>query len=221
MKPFKKILALILVIAVAELVPFGLSKYITDFFGQYISQRTASGYFILALIHRGSQFILALILIKLVFKEKLSLSFFLISSFCLDGFTGYINNLYPLGMGWMLAKLGRDILLLDAFAEEILFRLFVILFFERYWTGRVKIYKWTISHATLLSVPIFVFAHVSISIYPFKILAYDPIQLLLTAFTGLLFGLAFEKSRSLLAPIVIHGYTNLIITVAGYLTVIL
>lgn len=138
MKPFKKIFALILVIAVAELVPFGLSKYITDFFGQYISQRTASGYFILALIHRGSQFILALILIKLVFKEKLSLSFFLISSFCLDGFTGYINNLYPLGMGWMLAKLGRDILLLDAFAEEILFRLFVILFFERYWTGRVK-----------------------------------------------------------------------------------
>lgn len=246
MKLHKKILSLILVIAVAEVIPYGFAKHIADFFGQYISQAESSGYFLLALIHKSAQLIFAFILIKLLFREKLSalgfnlknkalsqkiiahvmiiwpfiiLAFFLISASFADGFIGYINNLYPPSMGWMLAKLSRDILLIDAFPEEVLYRLFVILFLDRYFIGRVKVYRWTISHATLLSVPIFVLGHISISIYPFGIIGYDPVQLLLTVFTGLLFGVAFEKSRSLYAPVIIHGYTNLIITIAGYITV--
>lgn len=246
MKFIKKILALIFVIALGEIIPYGFAKYITDYFGKYTLQTEPAGYFILALIHRGVQFILVLILIKLLFRDKLSIlgfnyknkslsckiiayvliiwpliiaAFFLLSGAFVNGFSVYIHNLYPSDSGWMIAKLGRDILLLDAFAEEILYRLFVISYLERYWTGSIRIGKWAISHATILSVPIFVLAHISLNIYPFEVIGYDPVQLLLTAFTGLIFGLAFEKSRSLLAPIVIHGYTNLIITIAGYLTV--
>jgi membrane protease YdiL (CAAX protease family) len=246
MKYCKRILALIFVIALGEIIPYGFVKYITDYFGRYVLQTEPTGYFILALIHRGVQFILVLILIKLLFRDKLSnlgfnlknkslsrkiiayvfiiwpliiAAFFLFSGAFANGFSEYIHTLYPSGSGWMMTKLGRDILLLDAFAEEILYRLFVISYLGRYWTGSIRIGKWTISHATLLSVPIFVLAHISLNIYPFEVLGYDPMQLLLTAFTGLIFGLVYEKTRSLLAPIVIHGYTNLIITIAGYLTV--
>jgi membrane protease YdiL (CAAX protease family) len=108
----------------------------------------------------------------------------------------------------MIASLSRDALLLDSFAEEILYRSFVILSLERYWNGAIKIKSWSVSYAALLSVPIFMLAHISLTIFPLKVISYDPIQLVLTLFTGLLFAISFEKTRSLFAPIVLHGYTN-------------
>jgi len=131
----------------------------------------------------------------------------------------YLSSKYPLSTSWVIASLGRDVLLLDSFAEEILYRSFVILALKRYWDSSVKIKNCSVSQATLLSVPIFMAAHISLSIFPFKVIGYDPIQLLLTLITGSLFAISFEKTRSLLAPIVLHGYTNFIITVAGYVTV--
>ena len=241
----KKILILLFVITVAEIIPYGFAKYIDDYFGTFIFQTDALGYFIRAFIHRGVQFLLVLILLKLMFKDKLSnlgfnfnnkslslkilgyvvvswpiiiFVFFLFSMTYVNGFKSYIFNIYPPSVTQMAASLSRDILLLDAFAEEILYRTFVIFTLARYWNGRIKVYNWSISHATLLSVPIFMLAHVAISIFPFRVIRYDPIQLYLTFFTGLLFAISFEKTKSLFSPIISHGYTNLIITLAGYLT---
>lgn len=245
MNLFKKILLLLFVIIVAEIIPYGFAKYIDDYFGKFIFQTDAFGYFIRAFIHRSVQFILVFILLKLMFQDKLSnlgfnfwnkglslkilgyvviswpiivFVFFLFSMTYVNGFKSYIFNSYPPSATQMAASLSRDILLLDAFAEEILYRTFVILTLRRYWNGRIKVYNCSVSHATLLSVPIFMLAHVAISIFPFRVISYDPIQLCLTFFTGLLFAVSFEKTQSLFSPIILHGYTNLIITLAGYLT---
>lgn len=244
MKFIKKIMVLLVVILAAELIPYGIAKLMDDYF---------SGFFvnvpwrkcISILVHRGAQFLAAFVLLKLVFRCKLSdlgfnlknkqlsikiltyvfliwpiiiLAFFLLSIYLVPGFKGYIYGLYPPNAWGIAADLGRDILLLDAFAEEILYRSFVMLTLARYWKGSLQYKGWSVSHAALLSVPIFMFAHVAISIFPFRILYYDPIQILLTFFTGLLFALSFEKTKSLFCPIISHGYTNLIIAVAGYMT---
>lgn len=248
MKILKKILVLLFVVVIAEIVPYGFAKYINDFFREFITPNKPFGYFIDALLHRGVQFILVFILIKLLFKDKISkfgfnfnnkrlslkiiayvaviwpviiVGFFIISLAVLDGFREYLQGNYPLGASWIIAKAGRDILLIDAFAEEILYRSFVILVLAKYWRGSINIAKWNISYSTVLSVPIFMIAHVSLSIFPFAIISYDPVQLLLTFFTGLLFAISFEKTNSLFAPIIIHGYTNFIITIAGYLAIYL
>jgi membrane protease YdiL (CAAX protease family) len=248
MRYYKKIFVLIIVISASEVIPYGFAKYIADSFQNFTAQTSALSYFLGALVHRSVQFILVLMLLKLLFRAKLSnfgfnfnnkklslniiayvsvlwpiiiLAFFIFSINCINGFSSYLSSKYPSSVSWMIASLSRDALLLDSFAEEILYRSFVILSLERYWKGTVKIKNWSVSHATLLSVPIFVAAHISLTIFPFKVISYDPTQLVLTLFTGLLFAISFEKTRSLFAPIVLHGYTNFIITVAGYLTVFL
>jgi membrane protease YdiL (CAAX protease family) len=245
---YKKLFVLVLVISVAEVIPYGFAKYIADSFQSFTLQTGPLGYFLGALIHRGVQFVLVLILLKLLFRDRISslgfnfnnkklslkiiayvsvlwpiiiLAFFILSINCMDGFSSYLSNKYPSSGSWLIASLSRDALLLDSFAEEILYRSFVILALVRYWSGTVIIKNWSVSHATLLSVPIFMAAHISLTMFPIKVISYDPIQLVLTLFTGLLFAVSFEKTKSLFAPIVLHGYTNFIITAAGYLTVFL
>lgn len=244
MKLLKKIIVLLGVIIAAELIPYGISKFMDDSISGMLAN-VPWGIWVSILVHRGMQFLSAYILLKLIFKGKLSdwgfnfknkqlslkiltyvfiiwpiiiLAFFLLSLHTVPGFSNYIYRLYPPN-GWSIAAhLGRDILLLDAFAEEILYRSFVMLVLAKYWQGALRVKGWSISYATLLSVPIFMFAHVSISIFPFQILYYDPVQILLTFFTGLLFAVSYEKTESLFCSVVSHGYTNLIIAIAGFLT---
>lgn len=248
MKSYKKIFILIIVISVAEVIPYGFAKNIADSFQKFTFQTGSLAYFLGTLIHRSVQFILVLALLKLLYRDRLSnfgfnfnnkklslkiiayvsvlwpiiiSAFFIFSINYINGFSSYLSSKYPSNGSWMIASLSRDALLLDSFAEEILYRSFVILSLVRYWNGAVKIKNWSVSHATLLSVPIFMIAHISLTIFPLKVISYDPTQLVLTLFSGLLFAISFEKTRSLFAPIVLHGYTNFIITIAGYLTVFL
>jgi membrane protease YdiL (CAAX protease family) len=142
----------------------------------------------------------------------LTLAFFLLAKTYIDGFNEYLSNLYPLGLDWFFAKLGRDVLLLDALAEEVLNRALIISLLSIYWKK---------NHAVILSVPIFSLAHIQVNLIPFTVIGYDTIQLCLTMFTGLLFAYSYVKTKNIFVPILLHGYTNMMITLIAYLIVII
>jgi uncharacterized protein YxeA len=124
MKTYKKIFILIIVILVAEVIPYGFAKYITDSFQQFTFQTGSLAYFLGTLIHRSVQFILVLALLKLLYiyrdrlssfgfnfnNKKLSLNiiayisvlwpiiisaFFIFSTNCINGFSSYLSSKYP------------------------------------------------------------------------------------------------------------------------------
>ena len=144
--------------------------------------------------------------------------FFLISSIVIPNFANYITVKYPVQGNMKFALILRDLLLLDAFAEEALFRglIFIVLGFA--WRETFRFMGKTFKIVTLLSVPFFVLSHISLSVIPFEVYYYDPVQLALTTFTGLLFATIYDQTNSLFAPIVVHGYTNFVITILGLLT---
>ncbi|MBV1757716.1 MAG: CPBP family intramembrane metalloprotease [Dethiosulfatibacter sp.] len=241
----KRILILILALIITFIIPYGFAKAISDLYAKSFSDGGAAGFFILTFIHRLAQFIITTILFALIFNRFdinmgfsfddivnqlklfksvvimwpiLTIVFFLFTTIFVDGFIDYLSNLYPLETGWVLAKVGRDVLLLDALAEEVLNRAFIIQLIAIYWSNRFRLGSWSISHAALLSVPLFVLSHIQVELFPFSIKGYDPIQLGLTFFTGLLFAYAYERTKGLLVPIFLHGYTNFTITVVAYLT---
>lgn len=244
----KKILILILALIITFVIPYGFAKAISDLYAKSFSDGGAAGFFILKFIHRLAQFIITTILFALIFNRFddikmgfsfddivnqlklfksvvimwpiLTIVFFLLATIFVDGFTDYLSNLYPLETGWVLAKVGRDVLLLDALAEEVLNRALIIQLIAIYWRNRFRLGSWSISHAALLSVPLFVLSHIQVELFPFSITGYDSIQLGLTFFTGLLFAYAYERTKGLLVPIFLHGYTNLTITVVAYLTIV-
>lgn len=137
-----------------------------------------------------------------------------------DGFRDYLSTLYPQASSWLLAQVSRDFLLFDALPEEVFYRAFMIALLSIGFKSVVEFGRFKISHAALLSVPLFAFAHVQVSLFPFAIIQYDMVQLILTMFTGLLFAYAYEKTECLVVPILLHGYTNLVITVSAYVVLL-
>lgn len=234
----KKILVLILSIVYAFSIPYGFAKVISHFLMKDFVGSAAENYFIGALSHRFIQFTIVVGLFAFIFKRMdikmgfsfenivcklklfkwvfiiwpvLTLVFFMLATYFIKDFSGYLSNLYPLEMDWFFAKLGRDVLLLDALAEEVLNRALVICMLSMYWENK---------HAAVLSVPIFSLAHIQVELLPFTVIGYDIIQLCLTLFTGGLFAYSYVKTKNLIVPILLHGYTNMIITLLAYLTVL-
>lgn len=243
----KKILILILAIVSTFAIPYGAAKVLSEGVMKWLhgmfSLSTAGNYFLGALSHRVIHFLIAMLLLMLIFKREkivalfdfshlkrdmvefrsifiswpvLTVLFFGSSMMFVDGFSEYLSSLYASVDGWMLSRISRDFFLLDAIPEEVFYRAFMIGLLSIGFSKYLKIGKFEISHAALLSIPLFALSHVQVLLYPFKVLQYDSIQLVLTMLTGFLFAYAYEKTRSLVLPILIHGYTNLVITVSAY-----
>ncbi len=235
----KKILVLVLAIIIAFAIPYGFAKVISNFIMEDFVGSGAVYYFLSALSHRFIQFAIAVGVFVFIFKGKnvkmgfnfediisklklfrwvfiiwpiLTLAFFLLATTYIEGFNEYLSNLYPVEVDWFFARLGRDVLLLDALAEEVLNRALVISLLSIYWKK---------SHAVVLSVPIFSLAHIQVELFPFAVIGYDIIQLCLTMFTGGLFAYSYVKTKNLIVPVLLHGYTNMIITLLAYLTVVI
>ncbi len=236
---------LIFVLAMALAMPFVFAAYPTRFVLQYLVRFDPNGiYSLQTIIHRTIQFLLVMVLLKLYFKQPykelgfnfnnirlskriiiwiavlwpvVSVLVFFIALHAIDGFKESLLNLFPIGSKKIYSAVGQDALMLNAFAEEPLYRSFVILVLLKYREKEIKLFSATVSHAVIISAFIFMFAHISFSIYPFEITYVDPLQLGMTLCTGLIFGIAFEKTKSLFAPVVLHSYTNVIITLVGYL----
>ncbi|MCD4712271.1 MAG: CPBP family intramembrane metalloprotease [Clostridiales bacterium] len=235
----KKAIVLILSVILAFTIPYGFAKSVSNLIMDDFVGSGAAYSFFSALSHRMVQFVIVLGLFALIFRKRndkmgfnfedilsklklfkwvfiiwpiLTLAFFLLAKTYIDGFNEYLSNLYPLGLDWFFAKLGRDVLLLDALAEEVLNRALIISLLSIYWKK---------SHAVILSVPIFSLAHIQVNLIPFTVIGYDTIQLCLTMFTGLLFAYSYVKTKNIFVPILLHGYTNMMITLIAYLIVII
>lgn len=244
----KKLFVLLLAIFLNFAVPYGAAKFLSDFlmhwFHEIFSLSQASSYFFGALSHRLIQFLIAMLLLLFVFKQKKIVSLFKLSTlrmdmyefktlfilwpimtvlflvitiFLVDGFAEYLSGLYVFTPEWILVRICRDLFLLDAVSEEVFNRAFMIGLLSIGYGQHIKIGKFKISHAALLSIPLFALSHIQVSLYPFNIISYDIIQLILSILTGFIFAYSYEKSRSLLLPFLLHGYTNLIITVCVYM----
>jgi len=105
--------------------------------------------------------------------------------------------------------------LLSGLCEEPLFRGFAITFLSQSWTGRIRIGRLSISAAVAWSTFLFMAAHAQISLHPFSFHVSVP-QQIWSLGLGVYYGVVFEKTRSLLAPILSHGYSNGIIFVVLY-----
>ncbi len=105
--------------------------------------------------------------------------------------------------------------LLSGSCEEPLFRGFVVTFLAQSWIGRFRVGRATISSATLWATFFFMAGHAQISLHPFAFSVSWPQQAWALGL-GLYYGVVFEKTKSLLAPILSHGYSNGVIFVVLY-----
>ncbi len=93
-------------------------------------------------------------------------------------------------------------------SEEIVFRAMVMGILSFAWEGKIMIGKVQISHANLIAAGIFAFAHVYFTLDPFAIVYYNIMQLAFAFFLGLFYGVMFEKTKSLLGPILAHNASD-------------
>ncbi len=232
----KRLAMLIFVFIMAHGLPY-LSRSISGLFDYSLIQNDAYRQLMFMLVTYVLQTLMAVIAIKLFVSKRLSeagfslvnhkqsittlkrfmlvwtgivLVFYTLSLIFVPAFEGYLKGFCPpdipygvknLVGGSMLAGLG----------EESLFRSFVVLVLAKQWDGGIRIGKRTISYVSLLSGFIFMTAHIGYEFVPKLTIVYiDPLQLTYTFILGVLWSSVFEKTRSLLAPVVAHIWANFI-----------
>lgn len=123
---------------------------------------------------------------------------------------------FPLDTRNVLGTLGFQ-LLLSGPAEEIVYRALTITLLT-YAFGRSTIIKGNLTLEVVLSSLMFAFAHVNWSLDPFVFEA-DLFGVLYTFVLGCIQGIAYQQSRSILYPILMHSFSNVLMVGAGYLFV--
>jgi membrane protease YdiL (CAAX protease family) len=107
--------------------------------------------------------------------------------------------------------------LLSGTAEEPLFRGLVMVLLYRAWRSHRNIAGIRISDAGLLATALFVLAHIGFSLSPPGITWLSPVQLVQAAVLGVFYAVVFDRTRSLLTPILAHNFFNLFLTSLGML----
>lgn len=114
----------------------------------------------------------------------------------------------------------KDIMIfgtLPGLSEEPFFRIFVIQFFLLFWLKRYNsLSSNSIRMMVFLSSFYFMLGHIFINWSPFY-LKYDVTQLLTAFILGIYYTLTYLKTKSILASIVCHSYSDFIIYLMGYL----
>jgi membrane protease YdiL (CAAX protease family) len=100
-------------------------------------------------------------------------------------------------------------------SEEIIFRAFAITLFAHFVSQKRANKK--ISYANLFAAIVFGLAHIGVSFAPFSVSFALP-QIIISIILGYFYGDCFEKSKSVVYPIIMHSFTN-VLTVG--LTIIL
>ncbi|MDO9628263.1 MAG: CPBP family intramembrane metalloprotease [Acholeplasmataceae bacterium] len=98
-------------------------------------------------------------------------------------------------------------LLLSGPSEELIFRAFAITMFAFLITSK-RVNK-HISYANLFAAIIFGLAHVYIKFSPFEI-EYTMFQVVYAAVLGYFYGDCYEKSKSVIYPMIMHSFTNVV-----------
>lgn len=109
-------------------------------------------------------------------------------------------------------------LFLSGPSEELIFRAFAITMFTRFVTSK-RIDR-HLSYANLFAALIFGLAHIAISFSPLGF-DYAIPQILLAIGLGYFYGDCYEKSKSVIYPMIMHSYTNiLMVGTTIFLTII-
>ncbi len=98
-------------------------------------------------------------------------------------------------------------LLLSGPSEELIFRAFAITIFAFLITDK-RLNK-HISYANLFAAIIFGLAHVYIRFSPFEI-NYTVFQVVYATVLGYFYGDCYEKSKSVIYPMIMHSFTNVV-----------
>ena len=128
---------------------------------------------------------------------------------------------YPLSFNNIVGQLGFQLLLTGP-SEEILFRALpmVLLVYSFRKSKVLRNEKQNMSLENIISALLFTLAHVSWSFNPFSVSA-SLIQLMLSMMLGLWYGVAYEKSKSIVYPIAMHSIWNVVMVGARYIHLIL
>lgn len=119
---------------------------------------------------------------------------------------GIVSFAYPLTTRNIAGYLGFQ-LLLSGPSEELIFRAFAISVFAGLVTDR-RINK-HLSYAVLFASIIFGIAHIGFSFNPFSI-SYSVFQVFYAIVLGYFYGDCYEKSRSIIYPMIMHSYSNVL-----------
>lgn len=140
---------------------------------------------------------------------------YILISYAIGYYFGIINPYnYPLNLKNILGTLGFQ-LLLSGPSEEILFRALPIsLLF--YLFKKRKIFKWGISLETIVASGLFSIAHIQWSLSPFLI-NMDFYQLIYAFILGVVYGKVYQKTGSVLYPMIMHSLSNVLSVGIGYL----
>lgn len=125
---------------------------------------------------------------------------------------------FPLNTGNILGTLGFQ-LFLSGTSEEILYRALPITVLSYVFRQRSKL-KWNITFEALIASFLFAAAHIKWSLDPLLVKA-DCFQLLYAFVLGTVQGIAYQKSRSIVYPVLMHSVSNVLMVGTGYVFALL
>lgn len=124
---------------------------------------------------------------------------------------------YELSMNNIIGSLGFQ-MFLSGTSEEVLFRALpiTVLIYIFGSDKKIIIKRWSIPLEVFIAALFFSIAHVSWSLTPFMINA-DMFQLIYAFVLGIAYGFAYERSQSVIYPILMHSISNVLMVGVGYI----
>lgn len=119
---------------------------------------------------------------------------------------------YPLTTSNLIGDLFFDFIM-TGISEEVLFRAMVMGILLLSWKSKIRIRKFEVSAAGLLAAIIFALAHIGFDLMPFQITYVNTMQLVFAFGLGIFYAVMFDKTGSLLGPILAHGASDGLLTV--------
>jgi len=231
LKPFRKIADILIVIAAVEFIPH-LSSYSANYLTVYFDGLDPDHAFAWNYIHHITQLVLTVLAMKLYFRKSLSDWGFNLNqkAWSLSVFWKFAIGwtiFWTIGTGVFLLVSGQSLsvfnypliprniignlsfmLLMPGPSEEALFRGFVIGVLSQSWKGTVRVGKLSVSLAGFIAALLFMYAHIGYGIHPFQIYVLNPMQLMMAFGLGIYYAVTFEKTGSLLCPILSHSFSD-------------
>jgi membrane protease YdiL (CAAX protease family) len=233
MKSFGKIVDLVIVFVAIELVPY-ISAQLANFLNPIVQYYDKDGVFLWISFHHIFQLLLTTLVMKFYFGSKLTdwgfnlneskkaprivalfVFYFMIIEvagtlfFYILGGSKAPTFGYPQTFQNITGYYSFEAFL-SGTCEEPLFRGFVITVLALSWKGKIKLGKTEFTTAGIIAAFLFAFAHISFSIFPFQIYQLYILQLIFAFGLGLLYAVTFQKTKSLLTPILLHNLSNVV-----------
>lgn len=120
---------------------------------------------------------------------------------------------FPLDGRNIIGTLGFQ-LLLSGPAEEVVFRALPIILLTRAFGKSIEI-KSSVTLEVVLASLLFAFAHVNWSLIPLTFEA-DYFQIVYAFVLGTIQGIAYQRTRSILYPVLMHSFSNVLMVGGGY-----